>query len=82
MFPRKICVDVNVYTDRWEFVLLLIPCFLLQEENNEKEKALKLKIEKYVQLQVELQHQLTKLKTEQVSYMLVIAQSNSHHHTA
>ena len=27
MLPRKACVDVNVYTDRWEFVLLLIPCF-------------------------------------------------------
>ena len=38
MFPRKACVDVNVYTDTWEFVLLLIPGFLLQEENNKSKK--------------------------------------------
>jgi len=39
-FPWKACVDVNVYTDRWEFVLLLIPCFLLQEEMHRKEVRL------------------------------------------
>lgn len=27
MFPRKACVDVNVYTHTCTFVLILIPCF-------------------------------------------------------
>jgi len=62
-------VDVNVYTDRWEFVLLLIPCFLLQEEYNEKENTFHITFDKYVQLQGDLQQQITQLKTEQVSYM-------------
>jgi len=34
MFPRKACVDINVYTHTrtCTFVSLLIPCFLLQQQ--------------------------------------------------
>jgi len=69
MFPRKACVDANVYTDRWEFVLLLIPCFLLQEKQKQKENEFIFTMQKYEKSQEDLKKNIIDLKTDQVSYI-------------
>jgi len=69
MFPRKVCVNVNVYTDRCEFVFLLILCFLLQEENKAKEEKFLSTVTKYEESDRNKTEMVTELKHNQVSYI-------------
>jgi len=69
MFPRKACVDVNVYTHTCEFELLLIPCFLLQKNFEEEEKWHSFNNERYEKLEEKKKEADAKIVHVQVSYM-------------
>ena len=69
MFPRKVWVNVNVYTDRCEFVFLLIPCFLLQEEYAKKEKLLSSTTEKFDNFYKEKKEMFLEHSRDLVSYI-------------
>jgi len=68
-FPRKACVDVNVYTDRCEFVLLLIPGFLLQEEMHRKEARLLRMMRGLDELEKKREDIFIEVLHDQVSYI-------------